>query len=118
DDFPKGYARFCRQVLQVMVPLMRDGGLGYADAATACGYDHSDQFWDKPILPRLDYYGKLMPDAVWGSNPNAPDEQRRIGKIGNPTVHIGLNQLRLLVNEIIAAFSHPAEIVIELARDL
>jgi CRISPR-associated endonuclease Csn1 len=40
------------------------------------------------------------------------------GRIANPTVHIGLNQLRAVVNSLIERYGKPAQIHIELARDL
>jgi CRISPR-associated endonuclease Csn1 len=42
----------------------------------------------------------------------------RIGRLTNPTVHIGLNQLRRVVNALIRRYGPPAEIAIELAREL
>ena len=50
-------------------------------------------------------------------DPDDPVEQR-FGRIDNPTVHIGLNQLRRLVNAVIDDHGAPAEIVVELAREL
>src|SRR3546814_1798137 len=46
------------------------------------------------------------------------DDETRWGKITNPTVHIGLNQLRRLLNAIIRVHGRPDEIVVELAREL
>src|SRR3546814_15196237 len=46
------------------------------------------------------------------------DDQTRWGRITNPTVHIGLNQLRRLLNAIIRVHGRPDEIVVELAREL
>ena len=40
------------------------------------------------------------------------------GRLMNPTVHIGLNQLRRVVNALIARFGAPDQIVVELAREL
>ena len=50
-------------------------------------------------------------------NPKDPEEVR-YGKIANPTVHIGLNQVRQVVNGLIRFYGRPAEVVVELARDL
>ena len=44
--------------------------------------------------------------------------EKQFGKIANPTVHIGLNQIRLVVNEIIRTYGHPKEVIVEVARDL
>ena len=49
--------------------------------------------------------------------PEDSDEQR-YGAISNPTVHIALNQVRAVVNELIRLHGKPEEIVLEIARDL
>src|SRR5690606_16901153 len=67
---------------------------------------------------RLPYYGEAMARHVI-ANPAAPEgSQERIGRVPNPTVHIALNQVRALVNALIDAYGPPAEIVLELAREL
>ena len=48
--------------------------------------------------------------------PEDNDEQR-YGAISNPTVHIALNQVRAVVNELIRLHGKPEEIVLEIARD-
>ena len=120
EDFIKGYGRFGKTALGKLLPLMRDEGLQYHEAVEKIGKHHSDRRPDK-IHPSLDYYGKLMPEAVFIHGDPSADEktpEKKYGKIGNPTVHIGLNQLRLVTNEIIKTFGHPMQIVVELARDL
>src|SRR5690606_28814569 len=77
------------------------------------------------VTERLQYYGKTVPDTVvpipsfiakYSRSINS--DERQYGKIANPTVHIGLNQLRKVVNEIIDVHGKPSEIHIEFARDL
>ncbi len=41
-----------------------------------------------------------------------------MGKIANPTVHVALNQIRVVVNAIVKKYGHPHDIVVEVARDL
>ena len=55
-----------------------------------------------------------------GADPTKPkdDEARHYGRIANPTVHIGLGQLRRVVNRVIKTYGKPAEVVVELAREL
>ena len=67
----------------------------------------------------LPYYGVVLERSVaFGSgNPDDPEE-KRIGKVANPTVHVALNQLRHVYNALAARLGLPAQIVIELARDL
>ena len=50
-------------------------------------------------------------------NPNDPRDVR-YGRIANPTVHVGLNQLRRLINALINRYGRPDEIVLELSREL
>lgn len=60
----------------------------------------------------------LQAHVIPGTGEPHHDDITRFGRITNPTVHIGLNQLRRLVNRIIDRHGKPAEIVVELARDL
>lgn len=73
----------------------------------------------------LYYYGKAIPGSVvpipshiLKHNKALTYDERIYGKIANPTVHIGLNQLRIVVNEIINAYGKPENIHIEFAREL
>ena len=44
--------------------------------------------------------------------------QNRVGMVTNPTVHIAMNQIRHVVNEIIGSYGRPYSIAIELGREL
>ena len=46
------------------------------------------------------------------------DDRKYYGGVTNPTVHIALNQIRQVVNELIKHYGHPASIAIELGRNL
>ena len=78
-------------------------------------YTHSK---DQQLLPNLPYYGKAVRGHIIPGTGLESDEQARIGMVSNPTVHIAMNQIRRVVNELIARFGHPYSIAIELARDL
>ena len=114
---PQSHCRLGRRALSRIVPIMEDQGLGYADAAAEAGYHHSDRRPDD-ILDKLPYYGEALAGHVVGSGDPDHDEEARHGRIANPTVHIGLNQTRRLVNKLIEVHGPPAEIVVELAREL
>jgi len=74
----------------------------------------------------LPYYGKVLPTDVQplpplviknnGSNLN--ENEIKYGKIANPAVHMILNQIRLVVNEIIKIYGRPYDINIEVGRDV
>lgn len=90
----------------------------YSEAARRAGYHHSD-FRTGEIHDSLPYYGEWLQEEVRpGSGDPGDDETTRFGRIASPSVHIGLNQLRRLVNELIAHYGPPAQIVVELAREL
>lgn len=113
---PEGYGNLSRKALEKIVPILDAEVITYDKAALKAGYRHSD-FYPGEILPRLPYYGEIL-RSYTSPTPKAqnPDE-RQFGKLANPTVHIGLNQLRQVVNEIIRRWGWPREIIVELARD-
>jgi len=119
--------RLSRKAMEHLVPIMRDQGLGYAEAVAEMGNNlgidlhHSH----RPLagdLERLPYYGDLLTGAVVGgdlSKDAEHDPEGHYGRIANPTVHVALNQLRKLVNRLIDRMGgNPAEIHVELSRDL
>ena len=79
---------------------------------------------ENELWPRLPYYGEavkghIIPgDGCFPERGEADDLARRIGQVSNPTVHIALNQLRNVVNELIRRYGHPQSVAIELSRNL
>ncbi len=73
-------------------------------------------------LERLPYYGEALPESCYPvlrkPSQNVHPEELKYGRIGNPTVHVALNQLRKVVNALVDRYGKPAEVVIELGRDL
>lgn len=73
----------------------------------------------------LPYYGEILqtdtqplPPLVIKNNKSLNSEEVKWGKIANPAVHMILNQLRLVVNEIVKIYGRPYDINIELGRDV
>lgn len=118
DDLPKGTARFSAQALRLLVPQL-EKGLKYNQAVEACGWSHTITPEDGSA-PKLPYYGKAMADSVVPSpkSKGKVEEEYQHGRFPNPTVHIALNQLRQVVNALIDRYGKPAEINLEIARDL
>lgn len=128
---PQSHGNFGRAVLAELVEIMETESaetenpetgekyarpLRYDEAVERLGRHHSDHRPDRKA--RLPYYGAALARHVI-SKPDAPEgSQERIGRVPNPTVHIGLNQLRRVVNALIDAYGPPEEIVVELAREL
>lgn len=120
---PEGYGALSRKALARIVPALRhpheEAGRAvprtYSQAVQAAGFEHH-----KPVyaFKQLPYYGRALQRHVAFARENPRNEEERYGKIANPTVHIGLNQLRVVVNALIRRYGRPAEVVIELAREL
>jgi len=125
---------------RLMLEKMRDGVVDAAtgeivlplqsDAASAVAQEESsfiDPFRSKGddgkyrLLNKLPYYGEAFRDGrhiISGTGDPEDDDKTRWGGVTNPTVHIALNQIRLVVNELIERFGRPESIAIELGRDL
>ncbi len=122
---PDGYGRLGLKALSKIVPIMKeradsDGGpIGFAEAVIAAGYDHHSDFRDGVLVDELPYYGEVLQRyTAQVRSESSPPWEREYGRLANPTVHIGLNQLRKLVNALAEKYGPPEEIVVELARDL
>ena len=118
----EGYGSLCAKALARILPELRRDVVTYDKAVIAADFDHHSNISPAAtgeILPDLPYYGEPLQRHVgFGTgNPNDTPE-KRFGKIANPTVHIGLNQVRLIVNALIKRYGHPSEVIVEIARDL
>lgn len=113
---PEGHCRLGLRTIKKLLPLM-EAGLGYHEAAAAAGYDHA-KLPTGEILDKLPYYGEWLSDTMVGSGDRRDTNEKRFGRLPNPTVHIGLGQLRRLVNGLIDEFGPPTEIAIEFTRAL
>jgi CRISPR-associated endonuclease Csn1 len=128
---PQGHGQFGRAVLGDLVEIMERGEdvtdpqtgevysppLTYNEAVAALGLHHS-RLSDRATHRRLPYYGEALARHVIAKKGAPEGSQDAIGRVPNPTVHIGLNQLRAVVNALIEVHGPPAEIVMELAREL
>lgn len=141
-SLPEGYGSLCEKALARILPELKCDVVTYDKAALAAGFHHS--LWEYDEIPSrtfysgkevtdkqtgeikkihlfldLPYYGEYLQRHVgFGSGKPEDTPEKRYGKIANPTVHIGLNQVRLVVNALIKRYGHPSEIIVELARDL
>lgn len=133
-SLPDGVGSLSLKALNKILPFLEQGLL-YDKAVAAAGYEfsgttkgklpeHYDTFIDPVsgcVYGELPYYGQALPKQVIGGTNAAEDKnnpEKFYGKINNPTVHIALNQLRRLVNEVVKEYGHPSSVVIELAREL
>jgi CRISPR-associated endonuclease Csn1 len=119
---PEGYGSLCAKALARILPELRRDVVTYDKAVLAAGFEHHSHISPAAtgeILMELPYYGLPLQRHV-GFGTGAPEDrdEKRYGKIANPTVHIGLNQVRLVVNALIKRYGHPSQVIVELARDL
>lgn len=120
---PEGYSRLGPTATRRILTALEQDVLTYSGAVAACGWHHSDHRTGE-VLDQLPYYGEILERHVIPGSFDAarhdPATQAAdyYGRITNPTVHIGLNQLRRLVNLIVTVSGKPDQIVVELAREL
>jgi CRISPR-associated endonuclease Csn1 len=119
---PEGYGGLSAEALARILPELRRDVTTYDKAVLAAGFEHHSHISHAvtgEILPALPYYGEYLQRHVgFGTGKPEDSPEKRFGKIANPTVHIGLNQVRTVVNALCQRYGHPSEIIVEVARDL
>ncbi|SDY25250.1 type II CRISPR RNA-guided endonuclease Cas9 [Nitrosomonas sp. Nm33] len=139
---PEGYGSLGTKALARILPELRRDVVTYDKAVQAAGFEHHSKLNQNRGIPgitfkiesidqdtgeikefhihkELPYYGEYLQRHVgFGSGKPEDPIEKRYGKIANPTVHIGLNQVRLAVNALIKRYGHPSEVIVEVARDL
>ncbi|HET8535237.1 MAG TPA: HNH endonuclease domain-containing protein, partial [Sphingomicrobium sp.] len=124
---PSGYGRFGPTATTKLIGALdreRDADgrvIVYSEAVDRADLGHHSDFRNGEVLPELPYYGEVLERHVMPGDPTISEQKDPAGHFGrltNPTVHIGLNQLRRVVNRLIRAYGPPKEIALELAREL
>lgn len=120
-SLPPGYGNLSEKAIRKILPHL-ERGLVFSDAVKEAGYEHHSDFRNAEAHDELPYYGAVLERDAVGADPTKDPEQHgevaRYGRIANPTVHIGLGQLRRVVNRLTETYGKPQEIVVELAREL
>ncbi|MBS0314573.1 MAG: type II CRISPR RNA-guided endonuclease Cas9 [Proteobacteria bacterium] len=120
----EGFGSLSRAALARILPELARDVVTYDRAVIAAGFEHHSNLSPAAtgeILPELPYYGEPLQRYVGFADPRATESdppEKRFGRIANPTVHIGLNQTRKVVNALIRKYGHPAEVIVEVAREL
>ena len=119
---PEGYGSLSAMALARILPELRREVTTYDKAVIAAGFDHHSHISAAAtgeILTELPYYGEALQRHVgFGSGKLDDPPEKRFGRIANPTVHNGLNQVRLVTNALIKRYGHPSQVIVEVARDL
>jgi len=111
---PDGHCRLGLRAIRKLVPLMEGGRDEHNARITAYP---AEMRMTGERLERLPYYGEWLQDDVLGSGDPRDGNDKRWGRFPNPTVHIGLGQLRRIVNDLIREYGPPAQIAVEMTRD-
>ena len=125
-SLPEGYGRVGETATRALIRELTEPGedgrvVVYSEAvARAPELEHHSDFRTGEVHDELPYYGEVLERHIipGSGDPDERNPEKRLGKLTNPTVHIGLNQLRRVVNALIRVYGHPSEIIVELARDL
>jgi len=119
---PEGFGNLSRRAITSILPHLESDVVTYDKAVQAAGFvnhSHLSAAVTGEVLDSLPYYGRVLQRHVgFGTGDPKDPEEKQFGKIANPTVHIGLNQTRLIINALIKKYGHPTEVIVELARDL
>lgn len=117
---PDSYRRLSAKAVDLILDRLKETVCTYSEAVAQCGLDHSDLDGNE-YYTRLPFYNRVPSVQRYlgrsTGNPEDPPDIR-YGRITNPTVHIGLNQLRKTCNALLDRYGQPSQIVIELAREL
>ena len=126
-SLPSGTANVSLKAARLIMDKMKNQMLIQTRAVFEVEKENSDfkshLTRDGELLDRLPYYGEAFQDGrhiIPGSmkEEDRHDDLKYFGGVTNPTVHIALNQIRHVVNELILRYGHPHSIAIELGRDL
>lgn len=115
---PTKLLKFGAGIITQLLPLMQQGMSEY-DALVALGKNHSRQYTGE-VMDALPYYGavdSLQPHVV--PMKSTDPMVNKYGRVSNPTVHVALNQLRKLMNQLVERYGcHPQRITLEMVREL
>lgn len=119
---PEGYGNLSLAAIDMILPELIGQVIPYSEAVKRAGLgshsalSHSEATGE--VMLQLPYYGDPLRRHVAFAKDNPRNDEERFGKIANPTVHIGLNELRKVVNALIKRYGHPSEVIVEVAREL
>lgn len=119
-----GAAQLSLEAAGLLLTKMRDDSCIQSDAVQAVAREHRKfrnpftRAGDGALLDKLPYYGEAVRGHIIPGKGDEEHVQNRVGMVTNPTVHIAMNQIRHVVNEIIESYGRPYSIAIELGREL
>ena len=114
---PDQHGKLSKSALDRLIPHL-EAGRRYDEAAAAEFEDHRAPGTGEIFEDGLPYYGEVLSRHTAFEKDDPENEEERFGRVANPTVHVALNELRKVINDLIKRYGPPTQIVLELARDL
>jgi len=121
-SLPDGYTNLSAKAMRKLLEDMKLCGSDYATAVENVYHQTAADvgfFEERDELPP---YQELFTESLIGGDKELYDKEldydNYMGRITNVSVHIALNQLRAVVNELIKKYGKPSGITIELGREL
>ena len=114
---PDGYGKVSGAAIARMTPRLEQGER-FDEAARAEFGDHraiGDGVVHDDGLP---YYGEILSRYTAFEKDDPANDEERYGRVSNPTVHVALNELRKVVNDLIKRHGPPTQAALEMAREL
>lgn len=119
---PDGYGSLSEKAMNNLYKEMYDKyDITYEKAIENVYHKNIDEIVSFEQYDLLPPYQELFPEQLKGGNKLLDKSlfyDDYMGRISNVSVHIALNQLRIVVNELIKKYGKPEEITIELGREL
>ena len=129
SKLPASHGGYSKKAIKKILPFLEKGEAEF-EAIKLAKLQPKDNI---KLSNKLPYYQDVLSNHCVEMRPSTSTQLKRIKpstnkqskkkkyknfRIPNPTVHIALNQLRLLVNDIIRVYGRPMQVVVETARDL
>ncbi|MBC6413262.1 MAG: type II CRISPR RNA-guided endonuclease Cas9, partial [Hyphomonadaceae bacterium] len=115
-NLPDAHGKLSRAALDRIIPRL-EAGERYDEAARQEFRDHR-AMGDGEIHEKLPYYGEILNRHTAFEKDDPQNDEEQYGRVANPTVHVALNELRKVINDLIRRWGPPEQVVLELARDL
>ncbi len=116
-SLPDSYGKLSLEAIERLIPRLEAGERNDEAAAAEFG-DHRALGDGEIHEDGLPYYGELLNRHTAFEKSDPKNDEERFGRVANPTVHVALNELRKVINDLIRRFGPPTQVVLELARDL
>ena len=114
---PDAHGKLSKAALDQIIPRL-EAGERYDEATTAEFGDHRAMGDGEIHENQLPYYGEILSRHTAFERDDPENDEERFGRVANPTVHVALNELRKVINDLIRRYGPPTQVVLELARDL